>query len=232
MANNIRILVVDDETKYTFAMRAILETADYDVVVANDGPSALVQFAATNPDLVLLDVRMPGMDGLEVCRNLRKLSTIPVIFLTALAEEADHVRGLDAGADDYVTKPFGAQELLARVRAVLRRVEFAGINANDGVVHTGSLEINLLNHQVTLNNEVIPLTPTEYKVLAKLAEYPNRIFRADSLLEYGWGPEAAHDGHLLRQVIYRLRKKLETDPKEPLYILNHPGMGYSLARFD
>jgi DNA-binding response OmpR family regulator len=213
-------------------MRSILESAGYEVVVADDGFAALECMASEDPDLILLDVRMPGMTGIEVCRRVREFSTIPIIILTALAEEVDKVRGLDAGADDYLTKPFGAQELLARVRAMLRRVAYAEIPSQDGVVRTGDLEINLLSQQVTIAGQTIGLTPTEFQVLAKLAERPGHVCAPADLLVHVWGEASVDDGHLLRQVIYRLRQKLEDDPSAPCYVLNRPGLGYYLANVD
>lgn len=227
-----RILTVDDEPKYTWVMRSILESVGYEVVVAEDGASALACVASDDPDLILLDVRMPGLTGIEVCRRIREFSTVPIIILTALAEESDKVRGLDAGADDYLTKPFGAKELLARVRAMLRRVAFADLPARDGVVRTGELEINLLNQQVTSIGREVGLTPTEFRVLAKLAERPEHVYTPEDLLTHVWGQASVDDGHLLRQVIYRLRQKLEPDPATPCYILNRTGLGYYLASIE
>jgi len=226
------ILAVDDELRYTWAIQSILEVAGYDVVVANDGASALATFATEDPVLVLLDVRMPDMTGLEVCRRIREFSTVPVIFLTALAEEADKVKGLDAGADDYITKPFGAQELLARVRAALRRTTISEIPSDNGVVRVGCLEVNLVSQRVTVAGAEVGLTATEFKVLAILAERPDHIRTTEDLLSYVWGSDALDHGHLLRQVIYRLRHKLETDPSAPQLILNRPGVGYYLAGAD
>ena len=228
----VRILVVDDEPRYIWGMRSILEAEGYGVIAAPDGTSALQAVALETPDLVLLDIRMPDMSGFDVCQQVRKFSTVPIIFLTALAEEGDKVRGLNLGADDYLTKPFGARELLARVSAVLRRIAYATLPTQDGVVRTGHLEINLLSQKVTAQGHEIDLTSTEFRVLAKLAERLDRVCTSEHLIEHVWGEAATNDSHLLRQIIYRLRQKLEEKPSEPTHIVSRPGVGYCLVRRD
>ena len=221
-----RILAVDDEPRYLWAIQAVLEGVGYKTLSASNGRAALDLVAVEQPDLVLLDVKMPVMNGYEACQRIREFSTVPIIMLTALAEEADKVRGLDVGADDYVTKPFGAQELLARVRAVLRRVELAEVSETSPVFRAGDLEVNFAQQLVTVRGQEASLTATEYRLLCELAKAPNRVLVCDYLLEKVWGDEYRGENHMLRQVIYRLRHKIERDPKNPEHIQNRPGIGY------
>jgi two-component system KDP operon response regulator KdpE len=222
----IQILAVDDEPRYRLVIQTVLDGVGYETLTACDGQSALEIAAVETPDLILLDVKMPDMNGYEVCRRIREFSTVPVIMLTALAEEADKVKGLDAGADDYVTKPFGAPELLARVRAVLRRVEFSEVQGPSPLLKTGELEVDFMHHFVTVRGEEVRLTATEYKLLSEMVKQPNHVLTTDYLLEKVWGPGYEGENHMLRQVIYRLRRKIERNPKEPEYIHNRPGLGY------
>jgi DNA-binding response OmpR family regulator len=232
MMNNkrIRILAVDDEPRYTWAIQSILEAIGYEVITAMDGKQALDHASAFKPDLILLDVRLPDYSGYEVCRKIREYSIVPIIMLTALADERDKVRGLDAGADDYITKPFGAQELLARVRALLRRIEYSDRSAEGTLIEVRDLVIDLSQRRVLLNNIEIKLTATEYQLLTELAKYPGHILSADNLLERIWGVGHTGESHMLRQLVYRLRKKIEKDPRHPQYIINEPGMGYYLTQ--
>ena len=225
-SNQIRILAVDDEPRYTWAIQSILEAIGYEVMTALDGEQALDLASNFEPDLILLDVRLPDYSGYEVCRKIREYSIVPIIMLTALAEERDKVRGLDAGADDYITKPFGAQELLARVRALLRRVEFADRAIEGNVIKERDLTIDLGQRRVLLKDVEIKLTATEYQLLTELAKYPGHIISPDQLLESIWGVGYAGENHMLRQLVYRLRRKIEKDPRHPEYIINEPGMGY------
>jgi DNA-binding response OmpR family regulator len=222
----IRILAVDDEPRYVWAIRAVLEGVGYETLTAHDGQTALELAAVEAPDLILLDIRLPDMDGHTVCQRIREFSKVPVIMLTALADEADKVSGLDAGADDYVTKPFGASELLARVRAVLRRVEFSEAPSSSTVVRAGELEIDLAQQRVVLKGQEIGLSATEYRLLCEFAKQPQRLLVPEYLLERVWGPGYEEENHMLRQAIYRLRRKIEPDPTSPQYIQTRPGMGY------
>lgn len=230
--DTLRVLAVDDEPRYTWAMRAILEGAGYEVLVASNGNTALQTAALEQPDLILLDVKMPDITGIEVCRQIREFSNVPIIMLTALAEESDKVRGLDAGADDYVTKPFSAAELLARVRSVTRRATLSVAVPEEEKLTIGRLEIDLVMKRVEVAGKEIQLTPTEYRLLTQLASQPGRIFSPDDLLTRVWGTAAVGDSHLLRQVIYRLRQKLQIDPADPQLVVNRPGVGYTLAKPD
>jgi DNA-binding response OmpR family regulator len=225
-SNKKRILAVDDEPRYTWAIQSILEAIGYEVMTAPDGEQAIDLTSTYKPDLILLDVRLPDSNGYDVCRKIREYSTVPVIMLTALAEERDKVRGLDAGADDYITKPFSAQELLARVRALLRRIEFADRTTEGSVIKVRDLSIDLVQRRVFLADKEIKLTTTEYQLLTELAKHTDHILSADYLLESIWGMEYLGENHMLRQLIYRLRKKIETDPRHPEFITNEPGMGY------
>ncbi len=226
----IRILAVDDEPRYTWAIQSVLEAIGYEVLIAQDGEQALDLASLSKPDLILLDVRLPDHNGYEVCRKIREYSLVPIIMLTALAEERDKVRGLDAGADDYITKPFAAQELLARVRALLRRVEFSERITGGTLIETGDLCIDLVAQTVLLKNKEVKLTATEYLLLVELAKYPGHIISPAQLLESVWGAGNSGENHMLRQLVYRLRKKIEEDPRHPEYIINEPGLGYRFIK--
>jgi DNA-binding response OmpR family regulator len=226
MKRKTRVLAVDDEPRYIWAIRAVLEGVGYETLAANDGATALELAAVEAPDLILLDIRLPDMDGYTICQRIREFSKVPIIMLTALVDEADKVRGLDAGADDYVTKPFGAPELLARVRAVLRRVEFSEAPSPSTVVRAGDLAIDLAQQCVTMRGQEVSLSATEYRLLCEFAKQPQRLLVPEYLLERVWGPGYEEENHMLRQAIYRLRRKIEPDPASPQYIQTRPGMGY------
>jgi DNA-binding response OmpR family regulator len=227
--DKIRILVVDDEPRYVWAIRKNLEARGYEVLAANDGYTALELAAQADPTLILLDVRMPGLDGFEVCRRIRGFSTAPVIFLTAMAEETDKVQGLDIGADDYVTKPFSVEELLARVRAALRRAELSAARELSETFEAGELCVDLARKRVFIGEEEVDLTPIEYHLLSVLMEQAGRILVPEYLLERVWGPGCEEETHLLRQAIHRLRQKIELDPQDPQYIQTRRGLGYLFA---
>jgi two-component system KDP operon response regulator KdpE len=222
----IRVLAVDDEPRYVWAIRKVLEGAGYETLTAGNGEMALELAAVEAPDLVLLDIRLPDMDGYAVCQRIREFSKVPIIMLTALSDGSDKVKGLDTGADDYVTKPFGAPELLARVRAVLRRVEFSEAPSPSTVIRAGDLEIDLARQCVTLQGKEVDLSATEYRLLCEFAKQPQRLLVPEYLLERVWGPGYEEENHILRQSIYRLRRKIEPDPSDPIYIQTKPGMGY------
>jgi DNA-binding response OmpR family regulator len=224
----VRVLVVDDEPRYVQVAKVNLELRGYQVLAAKDGQTALSLVVSSEPDLVLLDVRMPGMDGYQVCRRIREFSTVPIIMLTALAEDADKVKGLGAGADDYVTKPFSIPELLARVQAVLRRVESFGRSSSQptGIFEAGSLQVDLQQQRVFVGGQEVKLTPTEYRLLCELVRYPGRVLTLDHLLASVWGAGYEDDERLVRKVIYRLRQKIEATPGTPQYILTRSGIGY------
>lgn len=222
----IRILVTDDEPRYVRAIQVNLEASGYEVLTAQDGLEAVDIAASEEPDLIILDIRMPNLDGYEACQRIREFSAVPIIMLTALAENADKVKGLDAGADDYVTKPFSADELLARVRAVLRRVELAGQQDISPTFQTDDLLIDFTRRRVFVRNQEVSLTPTEYRLLYELVKQPGRVLVPEYLLEEVWGVGYEGESRLLWQAIHRLRQKIERDPRKPEYIQTKPGLGY------
>lgn len=221
------ILTVDDEPRFIRLIEANLNAADYNVLTANDGESALEIVVEKQPNLVLLDVMMPGMDGFEVLDRIREFSNIPVIMLTAKGEEADRVEGLNRGADDYVVKPFSASELLARVKAVLRRAKIAtSVPQESPKLTHGNLVINVAKAEVYINDEPILLSATEYRLLLQFAHNLGETLTAEYLLKNVWGEEYAEDKEILWVCISRLRQKLEEDPKKPKHIVTRSGVGY------
>ena len=222
----IRILVAEDEPRYIWAIQTNLEARDYEVLTATDGQQAIDLAADAQPDLILLDIKMPVVNGYEACRRIREFSTVPIIMITAMAEEADKVLGLDLGADDYVTKPFSVPELLARVRAALRRVEFAEGLPSDSTYAAGDLRVDFAQHRVFIRSQEVELTPTEYRLLCELVKQPGRVLVSDYLTERVWGPGYEEGDKLIRQAIHRLRRKIEVDPRHPEYIRTRPGLGY------
>jgi two-component system KDP operon response regulator KdpE len=219
-----RILVVDDEPQIRRALRTALAGHGYDVTLAEDGREALVRIASTQPQVIVLDLVMPGLDGLEVLRETRTWSSVPVIVLSARGQERDKVAALDLGADDYLTKPFGMDELLARVRALLRRTG----SATATVVAFGDVTVDLTRHVVTRGGEEIHLTPTEFNLLSVLATNADKVLTHRMLLERVWGGYAAENAQQLRVYINYLRRKLESDPANPHWIVTEPGVGYRL----
>jgi two-component system KDP operon response regulator KdpE len=219
-----RVLIVDDEAQIRRALRTGLTGHGFAVEVAEDGEMALTAIAAHPPDVIVLDLVMPGIDGFEVLRQLRAWSRVPVLVLSAHGQEHDKVEALDLGADDYLTKPFGMAELLARLRAVLRR---AGA-PQDPVLRVGDVAIDLARHVVTRSGAEIHLTPTEYDLLRVLATNADKVLTHRQLLERVWGGYAAENTQQLRVYINYLRRKLEVDPARPDLILTEPGVGYRL----
>lgn len=226
------ILVVEDDPRMLRMIQRNLEVVGYSVLTAMDGRAALDAVEANALDLVVLDIMLPGLDGVEVTRRVREFSTVPIIMVTAKDSEEDKVRGLDAGADDYLTKPFSAPELLARVRAVLRRSQFQAERRAQPTFQNGGLVIDYGQHEVTRDGKVINLTPTEYRILAYLAQHVGRVLTQEDILAKVWGPAYKDESHLLRVNIARLRQKVEPDHREPTYILTKPGVGYFMARRD
>ena len=224
-----KILVVDDEASIVTMLAYNLKKEGYDVVTAEDGEVALEKFESENPDLLLLDIMMPKMDGYEVCRKIREKSNVPIIMLTARADEVDKVVGLEMGADDYVTKPFGNRELIARVKASLRRSDIAPVtnNEKDGNNQVyGDLNIDFDRYEVTKRGEVINLTLREFELLTFLATQTPTIFTRENLLEKVWGYEYFGDVRAVDVTIRRLREKIEDDPSKPKYIVTKRGVGY------
>ncbi len=224
------ILIVDDDLQLLQLIALNLELEGYEVLLAGDGKQALAQIERQMPDLVLLDVMLPRMDGFTLCHRVRSVSTVPIIMVTARERSQDKIRGLDLGADDYLTKPLEIDELLARVRAVLRRAHFREDECMlSTTMTTGQLTIDFGQRQVQLSGRKIVLTPTEYRLLASLARHAGRIVPQDALLEQIWGKEYVGEHHLLQVNINRLRHKLELDPTHPRYVITEPGIGYALA---
>jgi two-component system KDP operon response regulator KdpE len=224
--NKTRILVVDDELSIIKFIRANLETKGYKVFAAMDGAEALQTFEMELPDLVILDIMMPRIDGFEVCRQLREWSQVPIIMLSARSDESDKVKCLDLGADDYITKPFGAIELIARVRAVLRRTRAAVAMPNRPSFASGDLKISFTQRRVTVAGKEIKLTPTEYSLLQELVLNAGKVLTHIHLLNKVWGSEYREDTQYLHVFIRRLRAKFETAPANPRYIMTVPGVGY------
>lgn len=221
-----RILVVDDEPSIVELIRVNLEDGGYEVGIAADGDEALERFSQEAWDLVILDLMLPGVDGIEVCRRIRKESQVPIIMLTAKADEIDRVLGLEMGADDYVTKPFSPRELLARVRAVLRRVPDTVVTGE--LIQYGRLRLNLEKRTVEIDGDRVQLTPREFDLLHLLARYPGRIFQRDYLLEQLWEYEYTGGTRTVDVHIRRLRQKLEHHPQYAEAIETVHGIGYRL----
>ena len=226
---NEKILAVDDEPRVVRLVTEVLGAMDYRVVAATRGDQAIEMVALEQPDLVLLDIRLPGdLDGYDTCRRIREFSDVAVIMLTAKAQESDILCGFDAGADDYLTKPFNAKELVARVKAVLRRT----MRSEERVTTTftcGELEINFARRTVEMGGEEVSLTRTEYALLRQLALNANCVMLHQDLLTKIWGPEYRDDVDYLRAYVRYLRRKLEPEPSNPQYIVTSPGVGYMLA---
>jgi two-component system KDP operon response regulator KdpE len=225
MSNAPHILVIDDEPQIQRAIRTILTEKQFRVTTASTGEEGLTQAAANKPDLVILDLGLPDMDGVEVCMRLREWTQCPIIILSVRDSERDKVAALDKGADDYLTKPFGIEELLARVRVALRHsTNTQGTQSK--MVKAGTLTIDLAWHIVKRSDEEIKLTGTEYKLLSYLAANRGRVLTHQSILTNVWGPADADHTEYLRVYMRQLRKKLESDPERPQYILTEPGIGY------
>ena len=221
-----RILIVDDEVSILKFLRSNLEDRGYAVISASNGEEALNTIEMELPDLIVLDVMMPKMDGFEVCRRLREWSQIPIIMLSARGDEKDKVKCLDLGADDYIVKPFGASELMARVSAVLRRTKTADLSPMRSSIASGDLAINFAKRQITRAGAEVKLTPTEYALLQELAVNSGKVLTHTHLLNKVWGPEYRDEREYLHVFVRRLRSKLEPDPDKPTYILTISGVGY------
>lgn len=227
----MKILIVDDNPDLVQALKLgfKLQWPESQVVAAGDGERALAVFSEESPDIVLLDIAMPGMNGFEVLRRLRQVSDVPVVMLTVKGDEQDKVRALELGADDYVTKPFGSLELMARIKAVLRRVAVPLPEATALPFAGGDLTIDYATRIVTVRGKPVKLTPTEYKLLCALARYPNQVLSHPTLLVRVWGSEYRGESDFLKVYIKRLRDKIEEDSSSPRYILTEWGQGYRLA---
>jgi len=219
------VLVVDDEPQILRALTTNLRGAGYDVVTSATGEDALAQAATRSPDALILDLVLPDLSGTEVCRRLREWSAVPVIVLSAVGDEAAKVSALDAGADDYVTKPFGIDELLARLRAALRRTG----QPAEPIVEVGDIRVDLEKRTVTVGGNPVQLTPHEYKMLALFARHPGKLLTHRAILQEVWGPAYGKESHYLHVYVSQLRRKIEADPTRPRYILTEPGAGYRLV---
>ncbi|HJD89423.1 MAG TPA: response regulator transcription factor [Corynebacterium urealyticum] len=219
-----KILVVDDDPAISEMLTIVLQTEGFDTVVVGDGNDAVTAAQEHDPDLILLDVMLPGMSGIDVCRTVREFSTMPIVMLTARTDTVDVVLGLESGADDYITKPFKPKELIARVRARLRRSPEE--SAESTTIRVGEVEIDTAGHEVTRGGEVINLTPIEFDLLTTLASRPGQVFSREELLEKVWGYRKSGDTRLVNVHVQRLRSKVERDPDDPQVVLTVRGIGY------
>jgi len=222
-----RILVVDDEQAIRRFLRVSLDAQGYQVYEADSGKAGLQAVPACRPDVVILDLGLPDMEGHEVIRKLREWSQVPIIVLSVREHETEKIRALDAGADDYVTKPFAVGELTARLRAAVRRTANAG---QEAIYEVGDLRVDLGRRQVSVSGQEVALTPTEYELLRALAQHAGRVLTHHQLLRQVWGASYEPETHLLRVNISNLRRKLEPDPSRPQYLLTEPGVGYRLKQ--
>lgn len=232
MTNSIRILVIDDEPQILRALKTILVAKKFHVSTAADGDHGIAVAAAEQPDLIILDMTLPDMEGVEVCIELRKWTQTPIIILSVRDSEKDKVAALDAGADDYLTKPFGIEELLARIRVALRHKSQATSEMRHTIVRAGTLEIDLAGFLVRRDNLEISLTATEFKLLAYLAGHAGRVLTHRIILSNVWDPAEADKIEYLRVYMRQLRKKLEEDPEQPKILLTEPGIGYRFMADD
>lgn len=230
MTSGSKVLVVDDEQPIVDLIRGYLEREGFEVVTAFDGQRALELARSERPDLVILDLMLPGIDGLEVCRQLRQFSDAYVLMLTARTEEVDRIVGLTVGADDYVTKPFSPRELVARVRAMLRRPRSAQSSGTEAPMQFGELVIDEAGHEVSRGDELLSLTPIEFSLLVTLARYPGMVFTRAQLIDQVWGPDFYGDEHVVDVHLSNLRKKLERDPGHADYIDTVRGVGYRFRK--
>ncbi len=227
-----RILLAEDEVALRDFVSRNLRARGFEVLEASNGLEAIAVWEREDPHLLILDIMMPRMDGLEVCRRVREHSAVPIIVLTALDTESDKVTALDLGADDYLTKPFGVEELLARVRAVLRRTQWEVMLPTGDAKQFGDLEIDLAGHIVRLRGEEVRLSPTEFSLLGLLVTNVGKVLTHRMLLQSIWGPEYGGEAEYLRVYINRLRQKLEPDSANPRYLLTEPGVGYRFVAPD
>ncbi|MBZ4687871.1 MAG: two-component system, OmpR family, operon response regulator KdpE [Clostridia bacterium] len=224
-----RVLVIDDESQIRKMLKVALKAHGYEIEEASLGQEGLEKAAVFHPDLIILDLGLPDVDGFQVINRLREWSQVPVIILSVKEQEEDKIKALDAGADDYVTKPFSMGELLARVRVALRH---AAKTEDEPVLTIGELTIDLAHRLVTVGGQPIKLTPTEYDILKNLALHAGRVLTHQQLLRSIWGKEYQEENHYLRVYIGQLRRKIEPDPTQPTYIITEPGVGYRLMAKD
>ena len=228
MAKKITILVADDEPKIRMFIRANLGARGYEVYLAQDGVETVEMARRVLPDVIVLDVNMPRMDGIEACRRIREWADMPIIILSVRGDEKDKVKALDEGADDYVTKPFGIEELLARIRVALRRS--AGTTTAAPVFTAGDLEVDLSTRVARRRGQIVKLTRTEYELLAYLVSNCGKVLTHRELLHNVWGPEYGEEREYVRVFIGQLRRKIEDDPSNPRFIVTEPGIGYRFVK--
>jgi two-component system KDP operon response regulator KdpE len=226
--NHPTVLVIEDEAQIRRFLRATLTANGYQLIEATTAQEGLVQAATRQPDVVILDLGLPDLDGLEVTRQLREWTTIPIIVLSARGQESDKVTALDAGADDYLTKPFSVGELLARLRVALRHAARTAQEPGEPIFVVGDLRVDLARRHVYIADQQVHLTPIEYKLLTTLVRYAGRVVTHRQLLQEGWGPGHTEASHYLRVYMGQLRHKLEADPARPRYLVTEPGVGYRL----
>ncbi len=225
MSNPI-VLVVDDEKTIRDFVRRNLEVRNFGVVTASNGIDALSIFNSQNIDLVILDLMMPRLDGIETTRRIRQQSTVPIVILTALDDESDKIRAFKLGADDYLTKPFGVGELLARVKAVIRRASWTETPIREGRIIHGEISVDLARHEVTIGGKKVNLSPTEFDLLVFMMEHAGKVLPHEALLKNVWGPEYGEETEYLRVYMGHLRQKIENNPNNPEYLLTERGIGY------
>lgn len=231
MSSSKTILIVDDEPRMINFIRMNLGVEGFHTITASDGYQAVDQVVRELPDLVILDIMMPGMDGFETLQRIREVSTVPVIFLSAKGEEIDRVHGLDLGADDYMNKPFGHRELISRIKAILRRTETKDSVSELEIVVDDDLRIDFDQRKVIVRGKEVRLRPTEYRLLYQLVTNAGRLLTHETLLSRVWGPDYRDEDHYVRLYITYLRQKIEEDPKNPKYILSERGLGYRFKEF-
>lgn len=232
MSNKYLIVIVEDEYNISSFVSAVLQANGFDTMVARNGAEAIILITSHCPDLVLLDLGLPDMDGQGIIENVRGWSNMPIIVVSARTRERDKVMALESGADDYITKPFGTSELLARIRTALRHVQLReGEQAQrqTGVFHTGDLEVDYDKRRVYVNGEDAHLTQNEYKIVALLSKYSGRVLTYDSIIKHIWGPNAKQGNQILRVNMANIRRKIEPSTAEPRYIMTEMGVGYRMA---
>jgi two-component system KDP operon response regulator KdpE len=227
-----KVLIIEDDEKLVEAVELYLSSVGYGIEVADTGLTGLQKAYSERPDLIVLDIMLPELDGWEVCERVREVSDVPIVMLTARGQEAERVRGLKMGADDYLVKPFSLKELDARIQAVLRRAQWTANKEAPPAYKDDYLEVNLADRRVYVDGESVELTPTEYQLFAYLVENANRVLSYKQLLQSVWGWEYTEDHDYIRVYIWRLRRKIERDPRHPKYLITEHGIGYRFDRHD
>ena len=229
MNHSATIIIIEDEVQIRRFLRTTLTSEDYLVIEAETGKQGLTEAATRKPDLIILDLGLPDMDGVEVVKELRSWSSVPIVILSARSQESDKISALDAGADDYLVKPFGVGELLARIRVALRHVSSAANGEEEGVFSVDDLKVDLIHRKITVSGAEVHLTPIEYRLLTVLVKHAGKVLTHRLLLKEVWGPNYVERAHYLRIYMGILRHKLEKDPARPRFLLTEVGVGYRLA---